>query len=59
MQIEIRAVFLYTMFILRITEFPKLEGIHKAHQVQLTVLHMTTQKSNDVSESIVQMLLLQ
>ena len=41
----------------RITEQPKLEGTHKDHWVQLLAPHRTTQKSNYLSESSVQMLL--
>lgn len=35
----------------------KLEGTHKGHWVQLQAPHSTTQKSHQISESIVQMLL--
>jgi len=38
----------------RITEYRELEGTHKDHRLQFLALHGTTQKSNHVSESIVQ-----
>jgi len=40
-----------------ITEYPKLDGTHKDHRVQLLPPHRTTQKSNSMSESTVQTLL--
>ena len=40
----------------RIVEYFELEGTHKDHQVQLLALHRTTQKSNPMSESTVQIL---
>lgn len=41
----------------RITEYPKLEVIHKDNEVQLLAVQRTTQKSKPVSESTVQVLL--
>ena len=41
----------------RIIEYPELEGIHRDYRVQLLAPHRTTQKSNHISESIVQTLL--
>ena len=41
----------------RMTEHPKLEGANKDHGVQLLAPHRITQKSDFMSESVVQMLL--
>ena len=41
----------------QIAEYPKLEGTHKDHQVQLLAPHKTTQKSGHKSGSLVQTLL--
>ena len=41
----------------RIIEYPELEGAHKNHEVRLVAPHGTTQKSDHVSESSVEMLL--
>ena len=41
----------------RIIEYPKLEGTHKDHRVQLLAPHSTTQKSDHTTESVVQTLL--
>lgn len=41
----------------RIIDYPKLEGTHKDHRVQLLAPHRTTQKSNSMCESAVQILL--
>lgn len=42
---------------LKIMQYSELEGIHKDHPVQLPAPHSTTQVSNPMSESTVQMLL--
>lgn len=39
------------------TECSELKGTHKDHQIQLLALHRTTQKSDHMSESGVQILL--
>lgn len=41
----------------RIIDYPKLEGAHKDHQVQLLALHSTIPRSHHIPERIVQMLL--
>lgn len=41
----------------RIVEYPKSEGTHKDHQAQVLAPRRTTQKTDPVSESAVQMLL--
>lgn len=38
-------------------EYPELEETHKDHRIQLVDLHRTTQKADQVSESIDQMLI--
>jgi len=38
----------------RITEYPKLEGVHKDYQVHLLSPQRTTQNSNSMSEIILQ-----
>ena len=40
-----------------IIEYPKLEGTHKAHRAQPLAPHRSTQKSDHMTESVVQMLL--
>lgn len=41
----------------RITEYPELEESHEDHQVHILAPRRTTQKSDHVSESVVQTLL--
>ena len=38
-------------------EYPKLEGTHKNHRVQLLALHRTNQNPNPMSESVVPVVL--
>ena len=45
-----------SLFILRIIEYPMLEGTHKDHGVQLLTPH-PTQKSDPISVSIIQLFL--